>query len=112
MHFLTTKNYCNFNTYQITEILLVLYNAHVIPKNQDKFLFYINNYIDWNQFNLLYNFNWIAKGIQNKNVVAHKLELALKKATNHKLEVARKKQHRKNDRKAKNKNYDRKISQR
>ena len=37
------------------EILLVLYNAYLIPKNQNKFVFYVNNYIDWDQFNKLYN---------------------------------------------------------
>lgn len=39
MYALTTKNFCNLNTYQIIEILLVLYSAYVVPQNQDKFIF-------------------------------------------------------------------------
>ena len=29
----------------------------MIPKNQDKIIFYINNYINYNQLNLLYDLN-------------------------------------------------------
>ena len=29
------------------EISLVLHSAHVAPKDQNKFVFYVNNYIDW-----------------------------------------------------------------
>ena len=51
MHISTTKNLHNLNIDQIIEISLVLYSAHVIPRDQDKFVFYVNNYIDLNQFN-------------------------------------------------------------
>lgn len=37
------EKFYNFNIYQIIEILLVLYN---IIKNQNKILFYFNNYIN------------------------------------------------------------------
>ena len=51
----TTENPRNLGAHWIIEILLVLYNTHVVPRDQDKFLFYINNYIDWDQFNELYD---------------------------------------------------------
>lgn len=48
MHTLITKNFHNFDTYQIIEISSVLYIAYVISRDQDKFVFsYINNYINW-----------------------------------------------------------------
>ena len=52
-------------------------------------MFYVNNYIDWNQFNQLYNLDWMEKSIQNADVVTCKLGPALIRAINHKLEVAK-----------------------
>ena len=48
MRALTTKNLHNLDIYQIIEISLVLHNTHVVPRDQDKFVFYVNNYIDGN----------------------------------------------------------------
>ena len=47
MRALTIKNSGNLNAHQIIEISLVLHITHMFPKNQDKFMFYINSYIDW-----------------------------------------------------------------
>ena len=52
---MTAENLHNLNTYQIIEILSVPRNAHMVPRDQNKFVFYINNYIDWDQFNQLYD---------------------------------------------------------
>ena len=41
------ENLRKFGIYWIIEILLVLCSAHEVSKDQDKFVFYINNYIDW-----------------------------------------------------------------
>lgn len=60
-------------------------------------MFYINNYIDWDQFNQLYNSNQIEKGIKNTNAIIRKLELALTKITNHRLEVAREEKQKKEE---------------
>ena len=46
IHILITKNFSNFSAYQIIEILSILYNVYIIPRNQNKFVFYINNYIN------------------------------------------------------------------
>ena len=45
------KNFCNFDTYQIINILLILCNIYEVFINQDKFIFYIYNYINWDKFN-------------------------------------------------------------
>ncbi len=46
-----TENPRNLDAHQIIEIFSVLRNAPMIPKDQNKVVFYVNNYIDWNQFN-------------------------------------------------------------
>ena len=91
MYALIVENPCNLATHQIIGILLVLHNTHVIPRDQDKFVFYVNNYIDWDQFNQLYDPNWMKKGVQNADAVARKPGPALTRVNNYKLEVVREK---------------------
>ena len=55
MRALTAKNFPNLSAYQIIEILLVLRSVYMVLGDQDKFVFYVNNYINWNQFNQLYD---------------------------------------------------------
>ena len=88
MRALTMENSRNLGAHWIIEISLILCSAHLIPKDQDKFMFYDNNYIDWDQFNWLYDPNWIEKGIRNADAVAHKLGAASTRATNDRLEAA------------------------
>ena len=57
MHVLTAENPYNFGTYRIIKILSVLYSAYIVSRDQDKFVFYVNNCIDWDQFNQLYDHN-------------------------------------------------------
>ncbi len=76
------KNPRNLGAYWIIEISLVLHNAHIVPRDQDKVVFYVNNYIDWDQFNQLYDPDWMEKDIKNADAVARKLEPALTRATN------------------------------
>ena len=40
------KNLRNLGVCQIIEISLVLHSAHMIPRDQNKVVFYVNNYID------------------------------------------------------------------
>lgn len=54
---MTMKNSCDFNAYPIIKIFLVPRNAYVVPKDQDKFVFYVNHYIDWDQLHSLYDSN-------------------------------------------------------
>lgn len=46
---LTADNSYNFSAYRIIEISLVVRSANIIPRDQDKFVFYVNNYINWVQ---------------------------------------------------------------
>lgn len=79
------------------KISLVLCNIYIVPRNQDKFLFYSNNYIDWDQFKQIYDFNWIERDIKNVDVVACKLELTLTRVTNYRLEITGKENQKKEE---------------
>lgn len=50
---------------------------------------YVNNYVDWDQLNELYNLHWIGKNIRSIYTVARKLKLVLTKATNYRLEIVK-----------------------
>lgn len=45
MYTLIVENSCNFSNYLIIKILLFLYSTHMISKNQDTVVFYVNNHI-------------------------------------------------------------------
>lgn len=51
-------------------------------------MYYVNDYIDWDQFNYLYNLNSRKKGMKDANAVACKLGLLLTRAINCRLEIA------------------------
>ncbi len=40
------ENHRNLSTHHIIEISSVLYSTYVVPKDQDKCVFYVNYYID------------------------------------------------------------------
>lgn len=46
IHTSTIENSYNLNAHCIIKILLVLRSAYLVPRDQDKFMFYVNNYID------------------------------------------------------------------
>ena len=46
MRVLTAENSHNLGAYRIIKILLVIRSTYVISKDQDKFVFDVNNYID------------------------------------------------------------------
>lgn len=85
---LMAENSQNLNIYWIIEIFLVLHNIHIAPRNQDKVVFYVNNCIDWYQFNQLYDYDWMKKSVQNVDMIVCKLRLVLIKAISLRLEVA------------------------
>ena len=88
-HASTAENLRNHGVHRIIEVSSILHGAHVVPRDQDRMVFYVNNYIDWNQFNQLYDNDWFNKGIRNTDAVARKLAPALIKATNLRVEVAK-----------------------
>ena len=46
MRTLIAKNPHNLSACQIIEISLILHSAHVVHRDQNKVVFYVNNYID------------------------------------------------------------------
>ena len=96
-HVSTAENPRNLGAHHIIEVSSVLRSAHVVPRDQDRAVFYVNNYIDWDQFNQLYDTDWFNKGIRNADAVARKLGPASIKATNLRLEVAKEEVRRKQE---------------
>ena len=72
------------------EISLILYSTFIILRDQNKLVFNLNNYIDWDQFNQLYDLDWIKKSLKKGDIVTHKLRPALTRAINEKLKIAKK----------------------
>ena len=46
-HASMAENPCNLGAHCIIEVFLILRNAHVVLKDQDKAIFYVNNYNHW-----------------------------------------------------------------
>ncbi len=67
-------------------------NIYVALRDQKKIMFYVNNYINWDQFNQLYTSNWLKKDVQNIDAVTQKFILASTKVTNLRRKEFRKKQ--------------------
>ena len=51
LYVLTAKNFPHFNVHQIMKIFLILYSIYEVLMDQIKFVFYINYFINYNQFN-------------------------------------------------------------
>ena len=49
------ENPLNLESQRFYKIFEVLQSAHVVPRDTEGKTFYLNNYIDWDQFNQLYN---------------------------------------------------------
>ncbi len=44
---LIAENPRKLNAHWIIEIFSILRSAHIVPRDKNKIVFYINNYIDW-----------------------------------------------------------------
>ena len=51
----------HLDAHYIIRISSILHSIHVVLKNQEKIIFYINNYIDKDQFTQLYTSDWLKK---------------------------------------------------
>ncbi len=69
----TAKHPRNLGAYRIIEISSILHSTHIVLRNQERIIFYVNNYIDQDEFNQLYVLDWPEKGVQNTDAVARKL---------------------------------------
>ncbi len=58
-----------------------------MPRDTEGNTFYLNNYIDWDQFNQLYNPEWQTKGTRSANAIVQRLMLASKKAIEQRQEA-------------------------
>lgn len=54
---LTTKNSYNLGNYWMVEISHILHIAYIVLENYNKFVFYVNKYIDCDQLSQLYDSN-------------------------------------------------------
>ena len=84
------ENPHNLGAHRIIEVSSVLHGAHIVPRDQDRMIFYVNNYIDRDLFNQLYNTHWFNKSIWNADAVVHKLRPTSIKTNNLRLEVVKK----------------------
>jgi hypothetical protein len=62
----TTQNSRLLNFHCFYDFLHIIYNVHFVFANQLHIKFYINNFIDWNQYNTVYDSNFI---INNKQII-------------------------------------------
>ena len=51
----------------------ILYNAHVVPAREDCSLFYINNYINQDQYNTLFKANWLIERLKAAKYWGYKI---------------------------------------
>lgn len=51
------KKYCNFGVNDIVKKSLILCNLYIMSRNQEKIVFYINNFIIRDQFHYSNNFD-------------------------------------------------------
>ena len=77
----------NLGVQQFYKISEVLQSAHVVPRDTKGNTFYFNNYINWDQFNQLYDPKWQTKGTRSVNAIVRKLMPVSKKAIEQKQEV-------------------------
>ncbi len=58
-----------------------------MPKDTKGNTFYLNNYINWDQFNQLYDLEWQTKGTRSANAIVQKLVPTLRKAMEQRQEA-------------------------
>ena len=56
------ENPLNLGSQRFYKISNILQSAHVVQRDTEGNTFYLNNYINWDQFNQLYNPRWQNKG--------------------------------------------------
>jgi hypothetical protein len=81
----TSENHRSLKGRRFYALPTVLRSAHIIPSSLDPEprltdVFYVNNYIDWDQYQVLYEEDWEEKGLQRARKIKQQHELAKKKA--------------------------------
>ncbi len=75
-----TENPLNLGGQWFYKISEILQNAHVVLRDTESNTFYLKNYIDWDQFNQLYDLEWQTKGTWSANAIVQKLMSVSRKA--------------------------------
>ncbi len=60
----TFQNSRLLNSCRFYDLLHIIHNAHLVSANQTRIRFYINNFIDWNQYNTVYDSNFMTSDKQ------------------------------------------------
>ena len=84
------ENSLNLGAHRSYKIPSILRSAHVVPRDNDGNVFYVNNYIDWDQFNQLYDPMWQTKGTRIANAISRKLTPASREAMEQRREAGEK----------------------
>ena len=73
------ENSLNLESQQFYKICEVLKNTHIMPNDINRKTVYLNNYINWDQLNQLYNPEWQNKKTRFANIIVYRLIPASKK---------------------------------
>ncbi len=84
------ENSLNLGGQRFYKISEVLRSAQVVPRGTEDNTFYLNNYIDQDQFNQLYDPEWQTKGTRSANAIVQKLMPASRKAMGQRQEAGAK----------------------
>lgn len=87
---LKAENPLNFGAYQFYKIPSILWSAYLVPKDNNGNVFYINNYINWDQSNWFNDPIWQIKGTRIANVILQKLTPTSKKAIEQRQKASKK----------------------
>ena len=58
---------------RIYDISTVIRSAHLVPKDLNQTIFYVNNFIDWDQYNTIYEEDFLSNGIRTADSLARTL---------------------------------------
>ncbi len=81
------KNPLNLGVQRFYKISEFLQNVHVVPRDIEGNTFYLNNDIDWDQFNQLYDPEWETKKTRSANAIVQKLMPVSRKAMEQRQEA-------------------------
>ena len=60
-HASNARNSCNIDVWWFYQMFTILYSAHVISTEFWDDTYYINNYIDWNTYNTIYDSDFFSQ---------------------------------------------------
>ena len=64
-----TQNPRNIGHWYFFDMSTILRSAHIIPTD-NMGVYYVNNYVDWDQYNTIYDPDFLTNGIRDANRIA------------------------------------------